>query len=181
MSGEQIVQNCSPTLAGIKTGNLFSYEYSSKIEIYNDVCEFNNLMKAKGIQMIPLKFTNKRVLLYVFRPDKLKEDLKLNSVKNILTEYGYSDFKIYKCLNVLKKRLETLDEFPHEIGLFLSYPPEDVQGFINNTGNNYKLAGLWKVYGDANKAKDTFAKYKKCTQKYCCLLNEGFTVFDLAV
>ena len=36
-------------------------------------------------------------------------------------------------------------EFPHEVGLFLSYPPEDVKGFIDHRANNFKCAGLWTV------------------------------------
>lgn len=51
-------------------------------------------------------------------------------------------------------------EFPHEVGLFLSYPPEDVKGFIDHRTNNFKCAGLWKVYGDEEKARSLFAKYK---------------------
>ena len=33
-------------------------------------------------------------------------------------------------------------EFPHEVGLFLGYPPEDVKGFIDHRANNFKCAGL---------------------------------------
>ena len=44
-------------------------------------------------------------------------------------------------------------EFPHEVGLFLSYPPEDVKGFIDHRANDFKCAGLWKVYGDEEKAR----------------------------
>ena len=33
-------------------------------------------------------------------------------------------------------------EFPHEVGLFLSYPPEDVKGFIDHRANDFKCAGL---------------------------------------
>lgn len=34
MSEEVIVKYCSPTLAGIKTGSLFSCSYDSKNEVY---------------------------------------------------------------------------------------------------------------------------------------------------
>ena len=33
-------------------------------------------------------------------------------------------------------------ELPHEVGLFLSYPPEDVKGFIDHRANDFKCAGL---------------------------------------
>ena len=55
-------------------------------------------------------------------------------------------------------------EFPHEVGLFLSYPPEDVKGF-----------------GDEGKARSLFAKYKKCTEIYCALWQSGSKLEQLAV
>ena len=56
----------------------------------------------------------------------------------------------------LIERLRAYDEFPHEIGLFLSYPPEDVKGFIEHHAADFKYAGLWKVYGDEQRARDLF-------------------------
>ena len=72
-------------------------------------------------------------------------------------------------------------EFPHEVGLFLSYPPEDVKGFIDHRANGFKYAGLWKVYGDEKKARSLFAKYKKCTEIYCALWQSGSKLEQLAV
>ena len=72
-------------------------------------------------------------------------------------------------------------EFPHEVGLFLSYPPEAVKGFIDHRANGFKYAGLWKVYGDEKKARSLFAKYKKCTEIYCALWQSGSKLEQLAV
>ena len=35
-------------------------------------------------------------------------------------------------------------EFPHEVGLFLSYPPEDVKGFIAHRANDFQVRGALK-------------------------------------
>lgn len=64
------------------------------------------------------------------------------------------------------KRLGESDEFPHEIGLFLGYPVEDVKGFIENKASCAKCVGYWKVYGDEEKAQKLFNQYKKCTGVY---------------
>ena len=72
-------------------------------------------------------------------------------------------------------------EFPHEVGLFLSYPPEAVKGFIDHRANGFKYAGLWKVYGDEEKARSLFAQYKKCTEIYCALWQSGSKLEQLAV
>ena len=55
------------------------------------------------------------------------------------------------------------------VGLFLSYLPEDVRGFIDHRAGGFKCTGLWKVYGDEEKTCSLFAKYKKCTEIYCTL------------
>ena len=60
------------------------------------------------------------------------------------------------------------DSFPHEIGIFLGYPVEDVKSFIQNHGENYILSGVWKVYHDKETAERTFRLYSECTR---CLVS----------
>ena len=72
-------------------------------------------------------------------------------------------------------------EFPHEVGLFLGYPPEDVEGFIENKARSCKLTGYWKVYSDEEKAKKIFAKYSKCTRVYTEQYADGKTIERLTV
>ena len=48
-------------------------------------------------------------------------------------------------------------EFPHEVGLFLSYPPEDVKGFIDHRANDFKRGA---VEGLRQRGKDAFAVRK---------------------
>ena len=81
----------------------------------------------------------------------------------------------------LAGKLQGNCEFPHEIGLFLGYPPEDVKGFIENHAKNYKFTGYWKVYGDEAEAKKLFDRYRKCTQLYTRLWHGGRTVERLTV
>ena len=67
------------------------------------------------------------------------------------------------------------------MGLFLSYPPEDVRGFIQNRAQNYKRVCAWKVYGDEELAQRTFARYLKCTESYCRAFRAGRKLEELAV
>ncbi len=85
----------------------------------------------------------------------------LKAVSNRLT--GYNKNIINQC----SVRAETLDErlellgFPHEIGVVLGYPLEDVKGYIINKGKNYLLNGYWKVYHNKEQAERIFENYKK--------------------
>ena len=135
---------------------------------------------GKGLCLIPLRFRDGNALLYLYRPARLKIDLKNELARRTLGNAGYLDESPERCIVNLIRRFQG-EEFPHEIGLFLSYPPEDVQGFIENHAQNYKLSGLWKVYGDEAYARAAFAKYKKCTDIYCRSWRSGASLEALTV
>lgn len=84
-------------------------------------------------------------------------------------------------LRRLQERLAVQDDFPHEIGVFLGYPVEDVVGFIENAGQNCKCCGCWKVYCDECTAMRTFAKFRKCRDVYKRLWQEGRSILQLTV
>ncbi|MGN0460560.1 MAG: DUF3793 family protein [Ruminococcus sp.] len=181
MSEELLVRYCSPILAGMKTANMFSCGFRDEAEMKQSVRSLNAVLVKKGLRVLPLKFCNNRALIYVYRPSKLSRDLKQESACCLLKKFGYTPAKPENCIVRLKKRLSYGDEFPHEIGLFLGYPPEDVSGFIENKAEKCKCVGCWKVYGDEAKARKTFAKYKKCTKVYCRQWAEGRSIERLTV
>lgn len=182
MSDEFLIRHCAPTLAGIKTGNLFSYQYTSVEEVGESIRMLNRKLGNKGICVMPLRFMTGRVLIYVFRPDALGRDLACDGAARILKKYGYKSLSPFECISFLTERLCCASgDFPHEIGLFLSYPPEDVSGFIDNRARNYKFVGTWKVYGDAEKARDTFERYKKCSKVYYDQWKRGKSIEKLSV
>ncbi len=181
MSEELIIKHCSPTLAGIKTANLFNCSYKSKAKLCEQIKRYNKMFHKKGLRVLPLKISENNALIYVYRPSKLKEDLNDSRAESILNNMGYMSDNPSRCLVNLIDRLSESSDFPHEIGLFLGYPPEDVSGFIENKASGFKLCGCWKVYGDVNKAKVMFSKYKKCTDEYLRRLNVGVNIERLAV
>ena len=181
MPEDIVVRQCAPTLAGIKTGNLFSCHYEGKEEIIKEIRCMNRRLTPKGIHLLPLRYTEKRVLLYLFRPAKLRRDLADEMAREVLEKMGYKMEKGRHCITQLIQRFQKKEGFPHEIGLFLSYPPEDVKGFIDNKASNYKYSGLWKVYGDEICAKKLFEKYRKCTECYCESWRAGVSIEQLAV
>ena len=181
MSEEMLVRCCAPTLAGIKTGSMFSCDYESREQMTEELRTLNRTLSKSGMCILSLRYHNGKALLYLFRPASLQEDMKNRAAREILDEAGYQGNRCGECIRRLIRRLSEGEEFPHEIGLFLSYPPEDVRGFIENHAQNYNLIGYWKVYGDEEKARRTFEKYKKCTDSYCRSLKEGLPLRELAV
>lgn len=181
MSEEQLIKHCSPTLAGIKTGNIFVSVYSDINEMRAVIRRWNNRLTKRGLRVIPLRFQGNRALIYVFRPRQLMCDLQDETACSLLYKYGYGIKKPGRCIRHLMKRIDEHAEFPHEIGLFLGYPPEDVCGFIENKAQNCKCVGCWKVYGDVEKAQKTFARYEKCTDVYSFQYAKGKTIERLTI
>ena len=181
MSEELLVRHCSPTLAGMKTANLFTCFFENAKELRESVRRLNKMLVKKGLRVLPLRFWDQRALIYVYRPSRLSRDLQRDTASRLLKECGYEDGAPEHCIVQLVKRLESNGEFPHEIGLFLGYPPEDVWGFIKNRAEGCKCAGCWKVYGDVAAAKELFAKYKKCTDVYCAMFARGQSIERLTV
>lgn len=181
MSEGMLVRHCSPTLAGMKTGSLFSCECPSVEELKGDLRRLNRTLGKKGIRVIPLRRSRKRALIYVYRPSQLRRDLASPQIRSLLDEYGYAGRSPEQCLVLLIRKLRQQEEFPHEIGLFLGYPPEDVRGFIENKAACCKCVGCWKVYGDPQAAQQTFCKFRKCTQVYCRQWEQGRPLERLTV
>ncbi len=187
MSDEIIVHFCAPTLAGIKPGSLFTYIYEADEDIIDSLRRVNRRLAGKGLRMIPMKLRidagcgRKKCLLYLYRPEFLEQTLQSSPCMQILQEEGYRKASAAGYISVLREHLKNGEEFPHEIGLFLGYPAEDVKGFIQNRGANYKLCGTWKVYGDVAVAKKQFNQYQRCTDIYSRLVQQGAVMEQLAV
>ncbi|MGN1021445.1 MAG: DUF3793 family protein [Aristaeellaceae bacterium] len=180
MPDEMVIRHCAPTLASIKTGSLFSCPCESDGEVLRSVRGLNRRLGSKGLRVMPLRRRDGRCLVYVYRPRRLARDLKDEQARRILAALGYPDGNPGGCLRRLRERLRTSEEFPHEIGLFLGYPPEDVAGFIGKRAEA-KCVGCWKVYGDEERARRLFTQYKHCTSVYLRQYAQGKGIERLTV
>ena len=153
MSEENLVRQCAPTLAGIKTGTIFPVPFDSLPGLTAEIRDLNRILVPKGLRLLPLRYQDRKALLYLYRPSELRKDLKDQLAGTLLAEAGYPNKGSEQC----------------------------VLGFIENRAVNYKCAGLWKVYGDVEQAQRLFARYRKCTDIYCELWRAGSGIGQLAV
>ena len=179
MSEDLLIRHCSPTLAGIKTGNLFSCACPSRKDLTRDLCRLNKKLVPKGIRVLPLRVRKGRALIYAYRPNALESDLTDHRARALLLKYGYVPENPNGCVVHLIHRLRSEGEFPHEIGVFLGYPLEDVVGFIRNRGRNYTCCGYWKAYGDPEAAQKRFDQYRRCTAACCEQFRKGTAITQL--
>lgn len=181
MLEKSIIRHCAPTLAGLKTANMFSYIYHSIDELNKELQEQNYKLNEKGVFVELLKSSEKKALIYVYRRKKLETDLAQEGVQALLCGCGYCDVKCENCLERLKTRFFQYENFPHEVGVFLGYPLQDVTGFIEQKGKNYKFSGQWKVYGDACEMQKVFRRFEKCSEVYSRLFAGGRSITQLTV
>lgn len=181
MTDDYLVRHCAPTLAGIKTASLFTCPYEERGAIMDAIRRTNQRLRGKGLRVLPLRFSDKKALIYLYRPAKLSADLRDCTAEKILRQCGYPCNSCEHCVVKLARRLREQEGFPHEIGLFLGYPPEDVCGFMEKGPECCKCTGCWKVYGDEESAKKKFAQYRKCTRVYCDQWAKGKDIERLAV
>ena len=119
MLEEYLIGNCSPTLASLKTANLFSMPYTSEEELTAQIVYWNTQMRGKGISVVLLRRRERTALIYVCRKQRLQKNLLQPGVLHFLAKYGYRGTDADEALDHLKERLSMLEGegFPHEIGI----------------------------------------------------------------
>jgi hypothetical protein len=170
------INHCSLVLFGGKPSALFIVRTKKCYFCLMDVIhQFDN-----EVSSIVLRRTQNGFLVFFYKPDTLNDVIMEPDIQKLLRSFGYPvetsglygsrrDMPVFNflqsSLNILRLRFLACQEFPHEIGFFLGYPSEDVLGFIQQKGKNYKYCGLWKVYGSVKKAMDIFRHYEICREK----------------
>ena len=172
-----LARQCAPTLAGIKPANLFPWKDWKRARLNL----WRKNLSPYGIELRILKAcpVSGNCLIYLFRTAWLCDILSDPSARSFLYWLGYPDADYRVLLRQLSERLHCMEEFPHEIGIFLGYPLEDVTGFMQHHGKNYTYCGCWKVYGNPEEAKRRFAQYRRCTALYCENVRRGIPLTRL--
>ena len=176
-----LILHCSPTLAGIKTANLFSHAFTSAAMLMDSLSAVNKTLNPKGIHAEALRIREGKALILVYRSSRLQDDLNQKGAGEFLTGYGYRDSSIDGRIARLKERCMSHSGFPHEIGLFLGYPLCDVIGFIENKGKNSRHTGCWKVYQNEHESVRLFNQFQKCKNIYTRLFLQGRPIERLIV
>ena len=173
MKFEQMLAfHSAPTLLGVKCANLFAVK-QSELSVTDIESYFHNQKALKGLSVHVMCRCKERVLIYVYHKELLKMWLCDKRVTQFLESCGYDkELSAEEKLGILEERI-SCGSFPHEIGIFLGYPVDDVLGFIENKGANYLFCGFWKVYGDVIGAKKTFDEYVHCRDYLCNNIKHG--------
>lgn len=194
---ELLVGQCAPMLLGAKPASLFTFVgsfqaagtllsasegVSSRSTLIDAIQEVQASLDGCNIRIEVLAWRSFGAVLYAHRPEMLESALSDVRARRLLASAGYPHAQkasTDELLAHLKKRFEE-ERVPHEIGLFLGYPLEDVWGFISNHGEGYLMAGCWKVYANPRAAMRKFSCFKRCTARAERLFRAGVTIGEIA-
>ncbi len=151
-----LAQHCGAAMAGIKPASLAVCGAGRAAEL----AAFREAFAGKGIRAEILLKRGGRITYLVFREEKLRAHLSRTENAAFLAAFGYPDGMEERLL-FLKVRMAG-NCFPHEVGIFLGYPAEDVFGYMRDPGGCI-FSGAWKVYSEPEKKRALFARYKKCS------------------
>ena len=175
-----LAEHGAPVLAGIKTANLITCQRAWYPDLPQMLAVYQRAFAGRGVCFRILCACDYRFLLLVYRPARLLEDLASREARALLSRYGYPmEEGLDALLDHLSRRTADRAEFPHEIGLCLGYPVEDVRGFIEQRGKGCKLTGYWKVYGDVQAAGRLFRQYDRCRDAARGYIERGMTILEL--
>lgn len=107
-----IVEQCAPTLAGMKCGSLFNYHHRKSADARQEIYDWNERLNPCGLYLETLKWREGSVLVYVYREKDLDQRLKKEGIMGLLMDFGYPAAETGECLRHLKSRLREA-EFPH--------------------------------------------------------------------
>ncbi len=171
---ELLVFHCAPVLAGIKASNLIALKARDGKAADMLLQKYNAEFAGRGIVFRRICSCSRRYLVLVYHEEQLKKILLDKGYRACLVAMGYgAHASAEEDLQFLEQRLQEGAGFPHEIGVFLGYPLEDVLGFVFNGGSGCKYMGYWKVYGDVPAARRIFDAYERCRDSMLQRLAEG--------
>lgn len=173
-----LIYNIVPVICGYKCASLITFSNKNK--------NMNKLWKThkdEFLRNINLKYyelvqTEEIYTVLFYAENKLRNIIEDSDVRDFLKELGYkNNFTLLKYLDKLRNRFD--EGCPHEMGIFLGIPLEDVKGFINNDGKKYLYCGYWKVYSHIKKALITFENYNKAKEMVLALMLQEKRSYDI--
>ena len=159
--GFQVAVQCGPVLKNVKISNMMTGKPGSWYQIQNE-------LKRSRIICIPLYMARDREILFLYRYSQLESHLKREQVRRLLDHFGYEEYGVAPVLKHLRERYRQYGgqggPFPHELGVLLEYPVEDVKGYIVNQGQNSLISRYWKVYHNRQEAERIFHLYDEARE-----------------
>lgn len=154
-----LLYNTSLVIAGAKPAVTITIKKNNH-KLYSSWTKFGKTFIDKiDLEYIELRENIEYIILMIYDRSVLEKNLNIKENKSFLINLGYKEnFSIDDYIKNLKNRYDKY-HCPHELGLFLGIPFDDVKDFMECTEKKCLLCGYWKVYNNTMEAKKIFDKY----------------------
>ena len=153
----QLILHCAPVLRGIKAANTVRL-------LFTDLEKSIILLKGSGITCICLYQDNTSAIVLLYRKERLLGVMNQMDICTYMLALGYQPLDIEGSLLRLQRKMFDYylrdKRFPHELGVFLEYPLNDILQYMKQDGKNYLINGYWKVYDREDEARKIFQRYE---------------------
>ena len=114
-----------------------------------------------NIKHIDLRECDNALIILIYDEEQLKKYIFREENKAFLMKLGY--YEEEKIDSYMEKLKERYNEFkcPHELGVFLGFPIDDVKDFMECTKKKCLACGYWMGFDNYNTAKKIFNTYDR--------------------
>jgi len=172
----QLAMQCAPVIMGLKISNLL-------IIPNENVNKAKEIITGSNLSYFILLKNEEKTTLLLYWSDKLKQYLSKQEVKELLWELGYQKITLEYLFPIFIRRYVLYckrgGNFPHEMGILLGYPIEDVRGFIENEGRNFIYTGYWKVYEHVGEKLQIFKEFELAKKILLQLMSRGISMAEV--
>ncbi|AAK78566.1 hypothetical protein BJV85_003423 [Clostridium acetobutylicum] len=175
-----ITYSISPVISKRKPSSIItvSNRYKGMYDLWNIYGE--EYLRNINVDVFEIKKDKDCLTLLFYDKALLKSTLYHKTNIGFLNKFGYKeDMDLEEFLGVLKKRYKETN-CPHELGIFLGIPVEDVEEFINCNGRKCLYCGYWKVYKNKDRAMKIFKEYDESRSKAIRLLSDNIDISKVA-
>lgn len=170
-----LIRSCAPVFMGVKP--------SAYIRLgTEDIAVLGELMQYCPMRLRAIDDSCENPAL-IYIPQLLERAFRQPGVQYFLQSIGYGGAYVEDYVRELVRRIQGAyrkrNFFPHEIGIFLGYPLEDVLGFWLSQGRHAKMQGAWKVYSDIGRAAEIQYFYREAVRVVDIAVHEGYTLKDV--
>lgn len=175
-----LLYNSSLVLAGLKPAVTVTLKKNGE-NLYDKWIQYGiDFLNKINLSFISLRENNSALILLIYSKKELEKYILKKEIKEFLGRLGYLENDNIE--DYIKKLKERYDQYncPHELGLFLGIPIEDVKDFMECSDKKCLGCGYWKVYNNYNKAKEIFEEYDKVKEHTVYYILKGDKSYDLA-
>ena len=170
-----VLYHAAPTVRGMKPASLICPRVSGRRHGAAWRACRKDMGKTLGLTVKCLREDALGLMLLAYRPELLGRALSHPEAQALLMENGYGadTANLAALLRRLREKCRDPRAFPHEIGLFLGYPPHDVRCFMTLGGCQAKATGSWQAYGDLQQARKHSARCQEAMEHAATVINAG--------